>query len=188
MKILITAFEPFLGQKLNSSLEVLKALEAQGENTLVLPVSFERSFKVLHAYLQSLDSAPDVLVMLGQAQGRSKVSLERVALNWHEVTAADEDGYQPQVGPIKQDQASAIIVDWFPSEWAQELKKVGPVEISFSAGTYVCNRLYFDAVTQLDPKIKKIFVHLPLLPEQNELGLELSVQLSIIDKLLNILR
>lgn len=36
---------------------------------------------------------------------------------------------------------------------------------SFSAGTFLCNNLYFKTLTQF-PMIKSLFVHVPAIPEQ----------------------
>ena len=107
--------------------------------------------------------------MLGQAGGRKAVCLERVAINWAEASAADEDGYRPPLAPLINNAPSSYIVDFFSSQWKDHLSKTGPTEISLSAGAFVCNSIYFQALhTFANMKMPILFVHLPYLPEQTK--------------------
>ena len=97
MAVLITGFLPFLGEKLNPSELLLKSSEGlSGVKTLRLPVSYKDAVRVLLAHLAT--NSYDVVVMLGQAGGRSKISLERIAVNWQESAYADEQGFHPAAG------------------------------------------------------------------------------------------
>lgn len=169
-RILLTGFAPFSGEQVNPSEKVVRMI---GENsdyawldTLILPVSFKKSPEILFQSLSQQDY--DKVVMLGQAGGRQKISLERVALNWVETYIADESGYTPKPGVIDSAADKAFFSGWPLHKMEQDLlsQKI-PVEISFSAGSYVCNYLYFKVTAELSLMNKScLFVHLPFLPEQ----------------------
>ncbi len=166
MKILMTGFKPFLGQKLNPSEWLVQEIQKKDPSVrvLVLPVEFGKSFEVLKNIIN--EETPDFLIMLGQAAGRRNVCLEKIALNWVQSRNKDEAGFLPTTGPIVKDSELAMMTS-FPVDqiFAYLIENKQPVEISFSAGTYVCNELYYHALSQFK-KLKSVFVHVPLLPEQ----------------------
>jgi pyroglutamyl-peptidase len=166
-QILLTGFEPFANESINPSKELVRSAAFHGvESHLVLPVSFQRAFPKIK---QSLDSKEfsDIL-MLGQAGGRTQVCLERVALNWVETAVADEDG-QLEKGRVIEPGASPAWISPYPiREWcdAGRLQNL-PMEVSNTAGTFVCNDLSFKvAQWSLGKNVRWLFVHLPYLPEQ----------------------
>ncbi len=169
-RLLLTGFAPFLEEVVNPSEKVVRSL---GENsdyawvdTLILPVSFKKAPEILFQCLSEQDY--DKVVMVGQAGGRHKISLERVALNWVETYLPDESGYTPKPGVIDSAAEKALFSKWPLHEIEQGLmaQKI-PAEISFSAGSYVCNYLYFKVTAELSLMNKScLFVHVPFLPEQ----------------------
>lgn len=170
-RILVTGFKPFLGETLNPSAILLDWLKVEfnGEvETLLLPVSFKDAPKTLEQHLKHQDH--DLILLLGQAGGRSKVSLERVALNWIESEFPDEDGFLPQQGVISPGENGALLTSLPLSEWKTRLVDQGlPVEISLSAGGYVCNYLYYSTMKMQQLQRTKhnvCFIHVPYLPEQ----------------------
>lgn len=171
-QILVTAFEPFLDHPQNSSAMLLQHLAQQRQDieTFILPVSFQQTFEVLQKHWKQSGPYKAVL-MLGQAAGRDKVCLERVALNWMESSQPDNTGVSPQGQRINSEAPDSYLVDFFPSGWRDQLKKIGPTEISYSAGAYVCNNLYFKMVHELRAtNTPALFVHVPLRPEQARAG------------------
>jgi len=194
-KILVTGFRPFNKEAINPS-EILlselgKVFSSDEVDTLLLPVSYQNSFAVLMNHLRATSEYKGIL-MLGQAGGRDKISLERVALNWCE-SGADEDGYQPAVGPIIAGAPAAYIAEFFPTEWADILKEVAPTAVSSTAGTFVCNTLYFKVLNELKSKsTRTLFVHVPYLPEQAALktkptpSMPLADQFAAIKKLITL--
>lgn len=167
-KILLTGFMPFRGDVINPSELLIKALRTEFPQVdiLLLPVSYKNSVSVLTRQWQT-QGPYRALLMLGQAAGRKAVCLERVALNWSETSIADEDGQCLAPGPLRVGEASAVIADFFPAAWKEILNLEGPTEISFSAGTYVCNAIYYEALSRLcADKTPALFVHVPYLPEQ----------------------
>ena len=81
--ILVTAFEPFDGEKLNPTENVLRRLPDTAEeftiHKLLLPVEFRRSLELAVAAVDEL--SPDAVIMLGQAGGRRAVTPESTARN-----------------------------------------------------------------------------------------------------------
>ncbi len=104
MKWLITAFEPFAGSAINSSLQVMAELKALHlSDRLVfhapVPVSFAKAWPDVKQRAESIDDLAGVL-SLGQAETRRRIGLERVALNWNDAGLADNDGLIPPQGKI----------------------------------------------------------------------------------------
>lgn len=169
-KILVTGFEAFKGERINPSQLLLQSLvNIPQVDILLLPVSFEKAFLILQVKLQQ--EHYDYVLLLGQAGGRDKVSLERVAINWRETESADNDGVNAYPGhPILQESEPAYfsslpLVAMRDSLHALQI----PVEISFTAGAYVCNDLFFKTAHLLKNTATCCgFIHVPYLPAQTE--------------------
>jgi pyroglutamyl-peptidase len=153
----------------NPSREVTLAFQKECA-TLILPVSYGRSWKMLQARLEEQDY--DFILMLGQASGRKWINLERVAINLQDVETPDEDGDQRLQKKIAENGADAFLSPLPLRAWAQMLQKMElPVEISFSAGAFVCNSIYYHMFQYLKTERPELhtnilFMHLPYLPEQ----------------------
>lgn len=169
MKILVSGFKPFLGEKINPSELLVEGFQEKSQinhniHTIVLPVEFEKAFVLLQEQIEKVN--PDIILMLGQAGGRKKISLEKIALNWNQARAADESGFCPAVGEIYKLAPLALMTS-FPvdslCEFLQSQKL--PVSLSFSAGAFVCNNLYYKVLHHY-PKLKTVFIHVPFMPEQ----------------------
>lgn len=192
MKILISGFLPFLGEKINPSQILARDLGEIFEDveTVILPVEFTKSFLVLKDAIQL--NKPDHLIMLGQASGRQNVCFEKIALNWQQTTIADENNFQPQPGPLVPNSDLALMTSFHIDDCCKELKDLKKaVEISFSAGTYVCNDLYY-RVLQSHRKLSAVFIHVPLVAEQvtedKKIFLAYAEQLEILKLLIHRLR
>lgn len=166
MKILVTGFKPFLGEALNPSEMLSQDLQKHFSEvqSLILPVEFENAFLKLKEHLQIYQYS--FVILLGQASGRSKIGFEKIALNWQQTEHSDETGYKPNTGEILLGEKLALMslfdVDLAVNKLKQEKK---PVEVSFSAGTYVCNDLYYRALSLFN-ELKIVFVHVPMIKEQ----------------------
>jgi pyroglutamyl-peptidase len=167
MKVLITGFEPFQKEKLNPSCEILKQLPDKFEK-IVLPVSYKRSFAGLEKLLQQNDY--DHIFMLGQAGGREKICLEKVAMNFVGAKIPDEDGQYLEDQLIDPTAPQSFISNQPIEAWIENLPK-DKVMISQSAGSFVCNYLYFKTLYWLALNRKTthaVFIHLPWMPQQNK--------------------
>jgi pyroglutamyl-peptidase len=169
MKWLITAFEPFDGAASNSSLILLRHLQGidwvrdRVEFFAPLPVSYARAWPVLMAELGRRPGVEGVLA-LGQAESRPRLSLERLALNWVDSIRFDNDGARPEPGPL----GPGPEVLWSPIPW-QEMGDGDPWRRSYSAGTFVCNALFYDLLKWAKENSKQAgFVHVPVLASQKD--------------------
>ena len=63
-----------------------------------------------------------------------------------------------------------------------EIRKQGiPAEVSNTAGTFVCNHLFYGIQHYLkDTNIRHGFIHIPLLPEQSVYGTQPTMQLELV--------
>ncbi|MGZ3692160.1 MAG: pyroglutamyl-peptidase I family protein [Pseudobdellovibrio sp.] len=182
MKILVTGFKPFLGHQMNPSENLAVDLSQAfiEVESLVLPVEFKRGFEVLNSHLEK--HRYDYVIMLGQAAGRDKVCLERFALNWVETSNKDEAGVIPPTGKIIEEAPLSILTKFPLDKIITAVKnKTSLVKVSFSAGTYVCNDLYF-RMSYAHPEINSIFIHVPLVPEQNVVGNHHAISLDYEDQ------
>lgn len=171
-KILVTGFEPFGGEIFNPSAWLLEKIQADPDlsqfcETLLLPVTFQEAHKpVLEALRNNSYTA---WIGFGQAGGRSKICLERVAINWQETNQPDNSGRKPKPGPLSPGADSAYF-SLGPLEKMKDVLDLAgiPSEISFTAGAYVCNSLYFHVLKSLPPSLWGLFVHVPYVSQQME--------------------
>jgi len=163
MNILLTAFEPFGGNTTNITQKVIMALPKQiGEHLLhklVLPVSFQRAPIALREAIEQ--QRPDFVLMLGQCGEGEQIRLERYAHNMMDSQMGDNDHYCPTEEIIYQESHCALMATT-PRPLrtlSKALQDEGcPVTISTSAGLYVCNRVYYEALYLGQ---KALFVHVP---------------------------
>jgi len=169
MKILVTAFEPFNKEKLNASQEVLKKLpEQENIQKLLLPVVFRECF--IRVYREMEKTHFDYVLMLGESGGRASVSLERIAVNIADSSIPDNKGNIPKGERIFPDGENAYFTTLNLKTAKDTLNKNGiPVQISNSAGLYVCNNLFYGVMHYIkknDLKTKAGFMHIPFLEAQ----------------------
>jgi pyroglutamyl-peptidase len=169
--VLITGFEPFEGHRLNVSWEIAQALPpraADGERWIAecLPCAFGHCLDRLEMLLAQ--HSPSLVIALGQAEGRAEISIERIAVNLRDARIPDNRGAQPIDQPIVPGAPLAYASTLPYRTLLQELKAIGhPVGLSNTAGTFVCNELFYGLQHRLSGRdIPSGFVHLPLLPEQ----------------------
>lgn len=166
IKVLVTGFGPFGSHTLNPSAAVANALDgAVIGNSVVVGRVFETSTAtVAQALTQALDEVdPVLLICLGLAPGRPALSLERIAANVRDFPIADSSG------AILQDVAvieggpdglfSRLPLRAILSRWQDEGI---PGHISDTAGTYLCNQLFYLACEAGHRRgIPAGFIHIP---------------------------
>lgn len=170
--ILLTGFEPFDGQSTNPSWDAVLALHGKriaGHHVVArrLPVTFGASLKLLRAALREI--SPVLVVCVGLAAGRAGISLERVAINVDDARIPDSDGSQPVDEPVVADGPAAYFATLPIKSMLAGLREAGfPVEISQTAGTYVCNHVFYGLMHALRKrsKVRAGFIHIPYSPEQ----------------------
>ena len=172
MKILVTGFDPFGGEKVNPALEAVKSLPSVIHGAEIrwveIPTVFYKSAEVLEAEIVRYQ--PDVVLCIGQAGGRASLTPERVAINQDDARIPDNQGNQPIDTPIRLDGEAAYFSTLPIKAMVQAIKEVGlPATVSNTAGTFVCNHLMYQALYLADkkfPHMRAGFMHIPYMTEQ----------------------
>jgi len=166
--ILVTGFEPFATSSLNPSGEIVKALKGDDLVTAILPVVFGQASSQLKELI-GLHKLTAVLC-LGQAEGRSAMTPERIAINLDDARIPDNAGNQPKDKKIIADGADGYFSTLPIEQMVASMKEAGiPASISLSAGTFVCNHIFYVMQDYLkDSSIKSGFMHVPLMDEQRK--------------------
>ena len=159
MKVLVTGFDPFGGEKVNPAYEAVKLLPdtiAGAEIIKIeIPTVFTRSAEVLEEAIQKY--RPDVVLDVGQAGGRSCMTVEKVAINLKEARIPDNDGEQPFDEPIREDGETAYFSTLPVKAMVENMRAHGiPAHISYTAGTYVCNCIMYNALYLADRKSTRL--------------------------------
>lgn len=172
MKILVSGFDPFGGEKINPAIESVKLLpdEIKGAKIIKLeiPTVARKSLKKLEEVIEI--EKPDVVINVGQAGGRTDITVERVGINMDDFRIKDNEGNQPIDEKIAKDGPDAYLVTIPIKAMVQKMieNKI-PASVSNTAGTFVCNHVCYGmahlASTKY-PNMRTGFVHIPFLPEQ----------------------
>lgn len=170
--VLVTGFEPFAGEPTNPSWEICRMLPGTiaglRVETLRVPCEFGRAIEVVGKVIER--HRPSLVVCLGQAGGRSHLSVERVAINVDDARAPDNAGARPVDEAIAAGGPPAYFSTLPIKAMTAAMRRAGvPTEVSNSAGTYVCNHLmygvlHFLARSGLDARAG--FVHVPYAESQ----------------------
>ncbi|MCM1309239.1 MAG: pyroglutamyl-peptidase I [Butyrivibrio sp.] len=174
MKIMLTAFDAFGEDRINSSSEALDALFVPSETAalvkLKLPTAFGRAAGLLSEALK--EHKPDAVLCIGQAAGRPAITVERVAINIMDAEIADNEGFKPTDVPIEANAPAAYFSTVPIKKIAGAVLAAGiPAEISNTAGTFVCNSLLYGALHYISVNslpIRAGFIHVPCIPKQTK--------------------
>ena len=172
MKILVTGFDPFGGEKVNPALEAVKSLPSEIHGAEVywveIPTVFYKAAEVLETAIVRFQ--PDAVLCIGQAGGRTSLTPERVAITQDDARIPDNQGNQPIDTPIRLDGEAAYFSTLPIKAMVQAIKEVGlPATVSNTAGTFVCNHLMYQALYLADkkfPNMRAGFMHIPYMTEQ----------------------
>lgn len=186
--VLLTGFEAFgasraASQQLNPSWLAIAPLHGDliaGHRLVVarLPCAFGTSLRDLGELLER--HRPALVIAVGQAGGRPGVSLERVAINIDDASQPDNAGFQPIDQPVLAQGPAAYFSSLPIKAMLRDLRQAGfTAEVSQSAGTYVCNHVFYGLMHALATRpalagSRGGFVHVPYLPEQGEPSLALA--------------
>lgn len=169
--VLLLGFAPFGGETVNPSWEAVRQLHGRrvaGHRIVArrLPVEFGASLKALRAAVREVK--PKLVLCVGQAGGRAAISLERVAINLDDARIPDNAGAQPVDVEIVRHGPAAYFTGLPIKAMFAALRENGiPAEVSQTAGTYVCNHVFYGLMHMLrNRRIRGGFVHIPYSPEQ----------------------
>ncbi|WP_042366035.1 pyroglutamyl-peptidase I [Streptacidiphilus neutrinimicus] len=173
-RVLLTGFEPFDGERTNPSWEAarlvadgprLRGLEVTG---VLLPCVFDSSVEALREAIR--DTEPDLVLALGQATGRSGISVERVAVNLSDARIPDNAGRQPVDQPVVPGGPAAYFAALPVKACVAAVREAGvPASLSHTAGTFVCNHVFYalmHLIATERPRLRGGFVHVPASPGQ----------------------
>lgn len=171
--ILLTGFEPFAGELINPSWEIAKRLNQKFiKDYQIISHQLECAFGTAGKHLLELVQQynPDIVISLGQAGGRTTISLEKVAINFIDARIADNNAKQIIDEPINPIGKTAYFSNLPLSNICHELNNQAiPCVISYTAGTFVCNYVFYTLMEHIDKyslSTKGGFVHVPFIPEQ----------------------
>lgn len=175
MNILLTGFEPFGGEAVNAAWAAVRPLDGTTIGTaqvhaLEIPTVRFKSLDAVTKGIQRFD--PEIIICVGQAGGRSDITLERVAINCDDYLSPDNGGNTPIDEPVIAGGPAAYF-STLPIRHIVEALKAQkiPAAISNTAGTFVCNHVFYGLMDWLARDQKKRlggFIHVPYLPEQAE--------------------
>ena len=172
MKILVTGFDPFGGEKINPAIESVKRLPDKILDAeiikLEIPTVIGKSVDKIREKIKEVE--PDVVLSIGQAGGRPDITVERVGINCDDCRIKDNEGNQPIDEKVVEDGPAAYFAT-IPIKAMVEQIKEGkiPASVSNTAGTFICNHVLYGVchikATEY-PNMRTGFIHIPFLPEQ----------------------
>ncbi|MCM3112466.1 pyroglutamyl-peptidase I [Lederbergia lenta] len=172
-RVLITGFDPFGDDNVNPALEAVKQLDGMViENIDIVaqevPTVFHDSIKVMIHTIETYQ--PDVVICVGQAGGRTQVTPERIAINIDDARIPDNQKNQPIDEPIYEEGPAAYWTTLPVKRMVHQMRKAGvPAAVSNTAGTFVCNHLFYGLMHYIENSASHIrggFIHIPYIPEQ----------------------
>lgn len=170
--ILVTGFQPFGGEKINPAWEAIRVLPDSivGSKVIKLqiPVVFGIGADVVSTAIDHIN--PDIVLCVGQAGGRAKITPEFVGINYRDARIPDNDGNQPHAQRIVEDGPDAYFATLPVRAMTEAMNEAGiPAALSYTAGTYVCNDVMYSMLHVLAtkyPDARGAFMHVPFATEQ----------------------
>ena len=169
--VLLSGFAPFDGAQTNESWEAVRAavpaLVARGVDAeaVELPVEFGAGSALLAEAVRAL--RPSLVVAVGLAAGRSAITPERVAINLRDARIPDNAGASPVDEPVVPGAPVGRFSTLPIKAMVAALAADGvPAAVSQTAGTYVCNDVFYalQHLLATEPALEGIrggFVHVP---------------------------
>ena len=175
--VLVTGFDPFGGDVVNPSWQAVQALHGKriaGHRIVAarIPTVFDHSIQVLRALLK--EHRPVLAICTGQAGGRAALSLERVAINVNDARIPDNALAQPVDTPVIPAGPAAYFSSLPIKAMLAALEREGiRAEVSQTAGTFVCNHVFYGLMHALATQrelagVRGGLIHVPWLPEQGQ--------------------
>jgi len=187
--IYLTGFGPFLNFTENPSELIVNtlnqtAVEGYFIHGRILPVNFTDAPRIISEDIEELD--PDLIVCLGLDASCKAITIELVAMNL-KYDPVDEK----PLSSLKRIQKQApFIIPTRLDVWQmyQALREDDiPVQLSMSAGLYVCNAVFYETLYHLQQQELEIpmgFIHVPLHQTNNTSGMNID---TMIDGIVTIL-
>lgn len=157
MKLLVTAFEPFLDHATNPTIELARRLKSEAIDTLTLPVVYEKAAQKVIERAQH--DSYDFILLLGLAADRQTVSIEHHALNLMDAPTPDNEGVIKRFEVIADKGPDLYLTD-IPYQAILLNADSKRIQLSLSAGGYICNDTFY-RVKNAFKDYKVGFIHVP---------------------------
>ncbi len=176
--VLLTGFAAFGGDAVNPSWQAVSRLHGRqvaGHRVVAreLPTEFGTALRALRAALHEV--RPALVLCVGLASTRSRIGLERIAINVDDARIPDNAGRQPVDVPVVPDGPAAYFATLPIKAMLAALRGAGiDAEVSQTAGTFVCNHVFYGLMHALrrTPAVRGGFIHVPY-PAASGAGLTL---------------
>ncbi len=172
MKILVTGFDPFGGEKINPAIESVKLLPDVINGAQIIKLEIPTVvFKSLNKIKEAVkEHDPDVILSIGQAGGRPDITVERIGINMDDCRIPDNEGNQPIDTKVFEDGPDAYFSNLPIKAMVKNIQDAGiPASVSNTAGTFICNHVLYGVrhMCETEFKGKKSgFIHIPFMLEQ----------------------
>jgi pyroglutamyl-peptidase len=170
--ILLTGFEPFDQDLVNSSWEAVRQLDGMqlDDDVQIVARRLPCAFATAGEYLTQLiaELSPVMVIATGLGPGRSDVSIERVAINVNDARIPDNLGAQPIDTAVVVGGPAAYFTTLPIKAMVKAMRQAGvAASVSQTAGTFVCNQVFYRLQHLLaGTAVRSGFIHVPALPEQ----------------------
>ncbi len=171
MKILMTGFSPFGGEKINPSWEAIKNIRYFENIEIIkseIPTEFFKATEISKELLKKY--TPDILLHVGQAGGRNIITFEKIGINLRDSKSPDNSGYIANYEKISEDGLDGYFSTLNIEKIVNLLNKKNiPAKISLSAGSYVCNEVLYSSLKYIKDNnlnTKCSFIHVPFVQSQ----------------------
>ena len=196
MGLLITAFEPFGNDSSNISEALIRAIGVDSAftsydvSTLLLPVVYPAALDELIVTIETRQ--PHTVICLGQDNTRPFISVEKVAINLCDFDIPDNNGVRPVNEPVVAGGPVAYFSTLPISAMVQCMTGAGAKSgVSYSAGTYVCNALFYGLMHTIEEKslpIRAGFMHIPgALKDTANNAMEVEIQFAALKQAIKLL-
>ncbi|MGC8562041.1 MAG: hypothetical protein ACP5UZ_05610 [Thermoplasmata archaeon] len=160
--ILVTGFKPYSIFKRNPSGEIAELLNGsyfKGIEVVGLALEVKHS-EIEKRFRQELERGYDIIINTGLSPGRSVIGIEKIAVNW-QGDSKDEEGKLSKPGRIIEEAPDGMFSRLPVEDILHSLRSSKiPSEISFSAGTFLCNKIFFYSLYYSSARAG--FIHFPV--------------------------
>ncbi|MGO9605706.1 MAG: pyroglutamyl-peptidase I [Candidatus Binataceae bacterium] len=164
---LLTGFQPFRGERINPSWEVARRLDTEEIGgmrikAVKVPVGCAKAVHRITAAV--LRYRPRAILGLGEAGGRTAISIEKVAVNLADERGANNSNFGIDARPVIPGGPEAYFTRLPVGDILRALRKREiPVQVSLTAGAYACNALMYASLHLMRRRqnVPVGFVHLP---------------------------
>ena len=173
--VVLTGYEPFADFKVNPSWEAAKTfndkeIDSFKVKSFQIPLAYKEIKPTITRIIDT--QKPAVMINLGQSY-RPLISLEKVAINFADLTESTiiyNCGTRPKDQTLEPKASVAYFSTLPVREILNKLRENNiPAEISYSAGTFGCNQVFFHTMHEIHRDrldVRAGFIHIPSLPSQ----------------------